>query len=108
MRSESCWGDMEDIDEDVEWGTLPPTVSHVVPVSQGEELGVTLCVLRQTGGADDMVRRLGHMHTMIDSDEEPHVILSHMPVATQVDGSALSSQSDTSHSSSDRAEWVEE
>ena len=70
-----CWGEIEDIDEDedVEWGTLPPTVSHVVPESQGEELGPTPSVLRQTGGTVDMVRRFGHMHTMIDSDEEPLV-----------------------------------
>ena len=47
---------------------------------------------------------------MIDSDEEPLETLSHMPVATQVDGCALSSQSDTSRfpPSCDRAEWVEE
>ena len=51
-------------------GTLPPTVSHVVPESQGEELGPTLSVLRQTVTVD-MVRRFGHIHTMIDSDEEP-------------------------------------
>ena len=67
---------MDDIDEDedVEWGTLPPTVSHVVPESQGEELGPTTpSVLRQTGGRVGMVRRFGHMHTMIDSDEQPLV-----------------------------------
>ena len=52
VRSESCWGEMEDIDEDedVEWGTLPPTVSHAVPVSQGEELGPhTVCVASDRG-----------------------------------------------------------
>ena len=42
-----------------------------------------------------MVRRLGHMHTMIDSDEEDFASLSLMLVATQVDA-PLSSQSDTS------------
>ena len=66
--SESCWGETEDIDEDedVEWGTLPPSMSHGVPVSQGEELGPTPSVLCQTATDE----RFGHMHTMIDSDEE--------------------------------------
>ena len=92
VLSESCWGAMEDIDEDedVEWRTFPPMVFHMVPVSQGEESGPTPSVLRQTGG-----RRFGHTHTQIGSDEEPLVTLSHIPVATQVEGSALSSQSDT-------------
>ena len=65
-----------------------------------QSLRPTPSVLRRTGGTDDlnMVKRVGHMHTQIDSDEEPLVTLSHMPVATQVEGSALSSQADTSQS----------
>ena len=103
VRSESCWGEMEGIDEDedVEWGTLPPTVSHAVPVSQGEELGPH----RQCCGTDDMVRRFGHMHTMIDSDEEPLAILSRHK---WMDPHSLRSQTQVSPPSSDRAEWVEE
>ena len=107
VLSESCWGEMEDIDEDedVECGDhCHQRCLNAVPVSQGEELGPTPSVLRQAGGTGDMVRRVSHMHTIIDSDEEPLVTLSHMLVATQVDGSALSSQTQVSPPSSDRAE----
>ena len=109
MRSESCWAEMEDIDEDEDlaWGTLQPTVVSRSPgVTRVSGFSPPPSMLHQIGGTHDTVKRLGHMHTMIDSDEEPLVTLSHMPVATQVDGSALSSQSDTSQSSLIRSRRV--
>ena len=44
-------------------------MSRAAPVSQGEELGPTPSVLCQTA----IDERFGHMHSMIDSDEEPLV-----------------------------------